>query len=141
MEEYETGFWIPNSEYGSDSVILGKNVVFKQVAPGVGWVSKYRTQGDWGYVVDVSCTYNFLGFSVETILNRQVKEAKVTYARERKVISDAERWHFHPRQVVNFGTPNVGQLEARELVPILEQSASTTKHDTRMIGYIGSGDP
>ncbi|HZK57633.1 MAG TPA: hypothetical protein VFD17_04905, partial [Clostridia bacterium] len=146
IEEYETGFSIPYSEYGASNVIQGKNIVFKQVAPGTGWVNEYRKKDSWGNISEYLCTYTFLGFSMETILGRQVQVAKIACSYECEVIYESEfaEWVVVPSMASGekWYAKGVGLVKDKGTsVSFWNNETYTSRRETSIVGYIGSGDP
>ncbi len=146
IEEYETGFSIPYSEYGESNVIEGKNVVFKQVAPGMGWTGKYKVKDSWDNISEYSCTYTFLEFSVETILGRQVQVAKIAYSSECKVIYESEWAEWGVISYIASGeewyAKGVGLVRHKGInISFWNNETHISEHDTNIAGYTGNGDP
>ncbi|MDR9786761.1 MAG: hypothetical protein RJR37_05875 [Peptococcaceae bacterium MAG4] len=78
VTEIESGFWFPQSEYGTDTVIKGRNIVFKSVEPGSTWSCYYQLQDSWGSIAEIRENYKFEGFETLSYYGTGVQAAKIT---------------------------------------------------------------
>jgi hypothetical protein len=87
--QIDSGFSIPQSEWSNEPVIMGKNVVFKSVTPGNGWVNNYQTKDGWETVCGHQSNYIFKGFENIVLMGEEMQAARFNSCQGQTIVSEA----------------------------------------------------
>lgn len=100
----ESGFLVAGSEYVSDKVIRGRDVVLKSLDAGSAWSNGYQVEDNWGNITEYKSNLVFEGMENLSYHGKKVSAARISFESSSQVISEAEYSAWGPAAHVSRGT-------------------------------------
>lgn len=93
-----SGFALPYSEYNTDKIIEGEDVVFIAQNPGFSWSNTYVTKDSWGNMCKTTINRKFTGYERINVLDREIITAKIVQDGKTEVLNEKELagWGYMP---------------------------------------------